>query len=175
MTSPQDDFPLAIEGPSGPAAFVDEDLIERVAEGAQRSPRNRLMMTLHSSVDDPLQRMLNALQPGSYVRPHRHATADSFVLIKGRVACILFSDDGNIEQIIIIDRDAGRVACDVRPGTFHTLVPLQSNSVMFEVRPGPYDPATAKEPASWAPEEGSPEAAEYLEHLERKAQGGIGA
>jgi cupin fold WbuC family metalloprotein len=53
----------------------------------------------------------------------------------------------------------------VPAGTFHTLVALESGSVILEAKAGPYRPLTDEERAPWAPREGDPEAAAYLERL----------
>ena len=39
--------------------------------------------------------------------------------------------------------------------------------VFYEVKAGPYEPAKAKEFASWAPGDNTPEAAVYLEQLKK--------
>lgn len=42
------------------------------------------------------------------------------------------------------------------------LVSLESKSVAYEIKDGPYNVDTDKNFAPWAPEESSPEAEEYL-------------
>jgi cupin fold WbuC family metalloprotein len=53
-------------------SYVDRSTIADLVERAQRSPRGRLNFNLHPQLDDPIQRLLNAGGPGSYIRPHRH-------------------------------------------------------------------------------------------------------
>ena len=50
---------------------ITESLFAEVAEGAAASPRQRKNHNLHQE-SDLVQRFLNVLQPGTYVRPHRH-------------------------------------------------------------------------------------------------------
>ena len=38
------------------------------------SPRLRQHRNLHESHDDPIQCLLDAIQPHSYIRPHRHTS-----------------------------------------------------------------------------------------------------
>jgi hypothetical protein len=42
---------------------------------------------------------------------------------------------------------------------------LVDESILFEVKSGPFDPSVAKEFAPWAPEEGTLESKEYAEQL----------
>jgi len=59
----------------------------------------------------------------------------------------------------------GVVGVDVAPGVWHTTTALTDTAICFEVKPGPYDAATDKEFAPWAPREGDPAAAAYLAGL----------
>ena len=54
---------------------------------------------------------------------------------------------------------------DLRPGLWHSIAALTPVAVCYEVKPGPWDPATDKEFAPWAPEEGSDAASQYLATL----------
>lgn len=50
-------------------------------------------------------------------------------------------------------------------GEFHTFVSLESGTVFFESKAGPYRPLSPEEKAPWAPGEGNAEAAGYLASL----------
>ena len=54
---------------------------------------------------------------------------------------------------------------DFEPGVLHTFFALQRDTVLFEVKPGPYEMQTDKDFASFAPAEESPEAAGYMTSL----------
>jgi len=58
------------------------------------------------------------------------------------------------------------MAVDIPHGLFHTVVSLESGTVFFESKAGPYLPLTDEEKGEWSPAEGKPEAAFYLKHLE---------
>ncbi|QJR21974.1 Tryptophan synthase beta chain like [Brevinematales bacterium NS] len=120
---------------------------------AANSPRKRKNYNLHQ-LPDTVQRFFNAMMPFSYVRPHRHLNppkTETFVLLSGRVWVILFDDEGNIIEATLMDGKQVSVV-DLLPGCWHTLIPI-TKSLTFEVKPGPYDPATDKEFAPWAPTE----------------------
>jgi hypothetical protein len=63
----------------------------------------------------------------------------------------------------------GLLGIDLAPGVWHTLCCVSPTAICYEVKAGPYDAATDKEFAPWAPREGQPEAAQYLEELLRLA------
>jgi cupin fold WbuC family metalloprotein len=152
-------------------ALIDRNLVERKACDAKRSDRKREIHIFHEGDPDPLQRMLNAIQPGSYVRPHRHLhppKAESIILLHGSLAYVSFSDDGLPEEegLVLIDSSRGVYGCDIRAGVWHTIFALAPNTVLFEVKPGPYDPSVDKEFAPWSPAEHTPAAGAFLAELE---------
>jgi len=163
--------PVATRSCHAKVAVIDEDLLRRKARDAQASARRREIHIFHEADADPLQRMLNALQPGSYVRPHRHLDppkSESLVLLQGQLGYMSFRGDGlpDEESLILLDLDRGVYGCDIRPGVWHTIFALAPDTVLFEVKPGPYSAANDKDFASWAPREYSPEAAAYLAGIE---------
>jgi len=150
---------------------VDAELIRAKARDAARADRKREIHNLHAGYEDNLQRMLNALQPGTYIRPHRHQNppkAESVALLQGMLACVVFDKDGAVAEdgLALLDLDRGLVVFDSRAGIWHTFFPLAADTVVFECKPGPYEATSDKDFASWAPVEGSPEALEYLAELE---------
>ena len=56
-------------------------------------------------------------------------------------------------------------AVEIAPETYHTVCSLETGSVAFEIKDGPFDPAAAKDFATWAPEDGTPEADAYLRSI----------
>jgi cupin fold WbuC family metalloprotein len=152
-------------------ALINRDLVQRKANDAKRNERGREIHIFHEGDPDPLQRMLNALQPGSYVRPHRHLNppkSESLILLHGALAHVSFGEDGlpREDGMILLDLSRGVYGCDIRPGVWHTIFALGYDTVVFEVKPGPYDPTVDKEFALWSPPEYSPEAAVFLAELE---------
>jgi len=62
----------------------------------------------------------------------------------------------------VLSPGGANVAADVPNGLFHTAVALESGTVFFEAKAGPYLPVSDEEKAPWAPEEGTPQAEAYL-------------
>lgn len=149
---------------------VTMDIIEAKSRDAMQNSRKREILALQRGNADLLQRMINAIEPGSYVRPHRHHAppkAESVVLLSGSIGFVVFHDDGtlNHDACVLLDRSHGTLVLDCRESIWHSFFALESNTVVFESKAGPFDPNTDKEFAPWAPAEGSPEAPAYLEQL----------
>ena len=154
--------------------IIDKKMLEETIAAAKASPRRRHTHVLHESHSDPVQRMLNAIEPDSYVRPHKHFEPDkteTFLILKGRMAVIIFNDTGKIAEIHMIEAGGEKLAVNIPPRAWHSAVSLESGSVIFEVKEGPYVPSTDKNFAPWAPEENAPEAEKYLAELKEKIRG----
>ena len=163
--------PVATKSCHETVAAIDLELVERKAYDARRSARQREVHAFHEGDADPLQRMLNALQPGTYVRPHRHLEpprSEALVVLQGMLGYMSFAGDGtpDDESFLLLERERGAYGCDIRPGVWHTIFALVPDTVIFEVKPGPYRPANDKDFAAWSPPEGSPAAPAYLAGIE---------
>jgi cupin fold WbuC family metalloprotein len=146
--------------------IVDQQLLDQVSAKAKASPRLRMNHNLHQ-LDDRVQRMLNALEPDTYVRAHRHIDppkAEMFVILRGKTAVLIFDDDGEVTDCIILSPE-GSCAVDIPPGHWHSLVALEPGTVVMEAKDGPYIPSTDKDFAGWAPRENSRDAAAWLERM----------
>jgi cupin fold WbuC family metalloprotein len=146
---------------------IEDHLLDRLVAAAKASPRRRRNHDFHRW-EEPVQRLLNALEPDTYIRPHRHQNPDKvevFLCLRGRVAVLTFDEEGRLAETCVLSPGGPAHGAEVPPRTWHALVALEPGSAIFEVKEGPYDPATDKEFASWAPAEGTPEAALYLEQL----------
>jgi cupin fold WbuC family metalloprotein len=149
---------------------IDQKLLDRLSCEAGNNPRLRKNLNLHPDDDFCCHRLLNAIEPGSYVHPHRHldpAKDESMVMVRGRMGVVVFDDNGNVLNHAIISAAGQAVAVDISHGLFHTIVSLESGTVFFESKAGPYLPLTDEEKGSWAPAEGDSEAPAYLDCLER--------
>ena len=119
--------------------IIDETLLNEVSAQALESPRLRMNYNFHLSLDEKCHRFLNAVEPGTVVPVHRHPTKDeSFVLLRGKVKVTTHNDDGSIIESVVLCDEAGRYGVDIPRGVWHTLESLESGSVVFECKEGPF-------------------------------------
>lgn len=94
------------------------------------------------------------------------------------MAAWTFEDDGRVRSAFLLGQETPPASLpqqlqnapvcrgiDVPPGVWHTVAAITAHAVCFEVKPGPWEPATDKEFAPWAPREGSAEGESYLAGL----------
>lgn len=152
--------------------LIDPALCQQLSLRARQNPRLRQNFNLHTDLSAPSQRLINALEPGTYVRPHRHTTpprAETFIALEGQLALCLFDDEGSLEQVVVLGSGCGVYGVDVAAGVWHSVICLHTGTVFFEAKDGPYQPIEDKDWPSWAPAEASPGGAAYLGHLQQQA------
>jgi cupin fold WbuC family metalloprotein len=148
---------------------IDGHLLDGVSRAAGDAPRRRKNHNFHAHESDPCNRLLNAIEPGSYVAPHRHldpSKGETALIVRGRLGVVVFDDAGRPTDTLVLEPGGEVVGVDLPPGTWHAIVSLAPGSVFFEAKAGPWQPLAADECAPFAPAEGDPEAAAYLAELE---------
>ena len=126
--------------------IINEQLFEEVTRRAQNSPRLRMNYNFHQSIEEKCHRMLNAVEPGTDVPIHRHPTKDeSFVILRGKVRVTTHNDDGSIIDDIVLDQKEGRFGVNISKDIWHKLESLESGSVIFECKEGPFVPHEVEE------------------------------
>jgi cupin fold WbuC family metalloprotein len=144
---------------------IDSALLDSLTKRAGESPRHRAHFNLHPELTDPVQRLCIAIEPGSYVRPHRHSDPETWevlIALRGSLAILHFDASGKVLERSVIDHGGMIAAAELPPNAWHTLVSLESGTVFFEVKKGPYKPIAETNSASWAPAEGGPGVALFL-------------
>jgi len=121
--------------------LIDKQLLDDVSRQAQKSDRLRINYNFHQSLDEKCHRFLNAVEPGTIVPIHRHPTKDeSFVLLRGKVRVTTHNDDGSIKESVVLDPKEGLYGVDIPKGVWHKVESLESGSVFFECKEGPFVP-----------------------------------
>jgi len=126
--------------------IIDQHLLDDLSKQAAASRRLRKNLNFHESDEDACHRLLNAMEPGTYIQPHHHAAEgkdETVTILRGKLGLIEFDD-------------SGRVTGTVR---------LEPGSVFIEAKAGPYRPFSPEERAAWAPAEGDPGATDYMNTL----------
>ena len=152
------------------ARMYGESDFSLLCEQSLVNERLRQHQNIHSEYSDPCQRIIIAMQPRSYVVPHRHTSpskAEMLIVLRGCIGLVFFDHNGRIESSKLLGPDCDLQLCDVPPGVWHTAIALKANSVFLEVKPGPFNSIEAIDIASWAPAYGASGIAEYLDTLYR--------
>ena len=119
--------------------MINELLLEEVSAKAKDSPRLRMNYNFHQSLDEKCHRFLNAVEPGTVVPIHRHPTKDeTFIVLKGRVKVSTFNDKGEVLESVVLCQEEGMYGVDIPKNVWHTLESLESGSVIFECKEGPF-------------------------------------
>jgi cupin fold WbuC family metalloprotein len=126
--------------------IIDDSLLDDVCAKARNSERLRMNYNFHESLDAPAQRLLNALEPGTVLPIHRHwHSAETYVLLRGSIEVDFYNDKGEITESAVLDKNQGKFGVNIPIGQWHTLKVLEKDSVIFEVKDGPYTPIEPKD------------------------------
>ena len=150
------------------------EFIDDLVQQATASPRGRQHHNLHADFAETVQRTFIAIEPDSYVRPHRHGLTprtETMLAVRGLMALLVFDDAGEVTQVVrfgagqIGEAQGAAVGVETPPGVWHSLLALEPGSAFIEIKAGPFDPDAPREFAGWAPEEGAQEVGVYLAML----------
>ena len=96
-------------------------------------------LDLRNSAEDGSQRMLNAIEPGTVMPIHRHlSSSETVVCIRGHFVENFYNEHGVLTAAV--DMVPGGVMVHVPAGQWHNLESLESGTVLFECKDGPYRP-----------------------------------
>jgi cupin fold WbuC family metalloprotein len=144
---------------------IDSVFLDSLTGQARESPRHRAHFNLHPELTDPVQRLCIAIEPESYVRPHRHSDPETWEVLtalRGSLGILIFDEKGKVLERSAIANIGQIAAAELPRNAWHTLVSLEPGTVFFEVKQGPYKPIAEINSASWSPAEGTPAAALFL-------------
>lgn len=120
---------------------VDKKILDELTAKAKENPRLRCNLDMRNSADDQSQRMLNALEPGTVMPIHRHlASSETVIIIRGRIRWLFYDEQGLITEFMELWSDGDVRMLNVEKGRWHSLECLESGSVLFEAKDGPYHP-----------------------------------
>lgn len=151
--------------------WINQSLLDEVSAEAKAAPRLRKNRNFHAADDAPAHRLLNAIEPGSYIAPHCHREAtkdESIIILRGRLAVVFFDEAGNITDTAVLEPAGKHIGVNIPHGVFHTAFALEPGTVFFESKSGPYRPLQESERVTWAPMEGAPEVVDWLDGLTKR-------
>jgi cupin fold WbuC family metalloprotein len=135
---------------------IDKKILDDLTEQAKASPRLRMNYDLRNSVNDQSQRMLNALEPGTILPIHRHhASSEINICLRGHYEEYLYGftktrsdgtpDPDSFGIVETIDMYPGGPVLNIPADQWHSLKCLESGTVLFECKDGPYAPLAEDE------------------------------
>lgn len=155
---------LALPNPIGPVFELTNAIREEGLRESRLSPRRRMLLPFHRGHEDLVQRMLNFMQPGTYIRAHQHPrewASETLMVMSGCLGFVTFDPDGNV--LTKHRLEAGDLV-DVEARVWHSVFALAEDTVILEIKRGPFNEED-KVFADWAPEEFSEGAPAYLDRL----------
>ncbi|MDD3313549.1 WbuC family cupin fold metalloprotein [Pseudodesulfovibrio sp.] len=158
-------YPMAFTAPEEDVVPLTLSMVGNLLAASRESPRKRMLQRLHKEDGELVHRMFNAFQPGTYVTPHRHlhpAKTETILAISGALLFVEFDDNGQFLRHTLLQPGTETFGVDVAPHVFHTFVALKPDTLIFEVKTGPYAQESDKNFPDWAPREGTEEADAYL-------------
>ena len=168
MSEKSEALPQALYAPDADVVPLTLSMVGELLKLSKESERKRMIQRIHKRDDVAVHKMFNALQPGTYIPPHRHldpAKTETVLVVAGSMLFVRFTEDGDIEDQILVQPGTETFGVDVAPHVYHTFIALKPDTLIFEVKDGPYVKASDKDFPAWAPKEGAPEADAYLLNL----------
>ena len=144
----------ALPNAEGQIFKVTPEIMEQGKALSKESERRRIIFPLHRKQAAPVQRMLNFFQPGTYITPHRHpmhGASETMMMLSGKLGFLHFSESGEVVNTYLLEQ--GDIL-DFEPMTWHAMVALAEDTVILEIKKGPYDFEKDKQFAPWALSEG---------------------
>ena len=121
--------------------LINAQLLDEVTAKAKANERLRMNFNLHDKLEAKAQRLLNALEPGTVVPVHRHPhTAETYIVLRGSIRILFYSDDKRLTEEFTITPKQNEYGIHIPAGQWHTLEVLEPDTVIFEVKDGPYTP-----------------------------------
>lgn len=98
--------------------ILDTKFLDGLTAKAKESPRLRMNYNLHVN------------------------TSESYILIRGALRVTLLDDEKNVIETAELNLNNGVFGFQIPANTWHKVEVLESSTVIFEVKDGPYTPLT---------------------------------
>lgn len=125
----------------GPICEVGESEINALKAAVKGSPKRRARINAHADGEDALHEMIIAIDPSSYIRPHKHpGKSEAFHIIEGEVDIVVFTDKGEIDRVIRLGAPGSGRPFYYRMSKpfFHTLIIRSEILIVHEITNGPF-------------------------------------
>lgn len=111
--------------------LITEELLDTVTSRAKENSRLRMNYNFHASMDAPIHRLLNALEPGTYLPPHRHTgKEETYLVLRGSLLAFFYDDAGNVTDKVCLNPSEGKYGLEIPSNTWHSIIALESGTVI---------------------------------------------
>lgn len=132
---------------------IDIELFNRVRGEAEVSSRLRMNYDLRTqaSDSDPLwrdgsQRMLNVMMKDTVIPIHRHCeTSETVIILRGSGDEVIYDEHGTEIERVTLRYGGDCPAVQVPRNAYHTFIPHEDGTVIFEAKDRAYDPIGTEE------------------------------
>jgi len=124
--------------------IIDKGLYDSLTLAAANNERLRMNFNLHATLGDAVQRLLNALEPGTVLPIHRHKhTDETYFVLRGALNLLVYNNDKTLVEKIELSAKSERYGAVIPAGAWHTVDVIEKGTIIFEVKEGPYAPLNA--------------------------------
>lgn len=115
------------------------DFISALSDKAKTSERLRINYNVHHSFIDNVQRMFHAIEPESVFPISRHPdAAETLIAIRGKLLITIYTEKKDVLESIVIGPQSKNIGYHIPKGIWHQVKSLETGTVVFETREGPY-------------------------------------
>lgn len=121
--------------------LLKSSILDETTANASKSPHLRMNYNLHESFDDQVQRMFNALEPGTIVPIARHPnSSETLIILRGKLRVLVYNDNKDIIEDVILSPNLENIGYHISKGVWHQVQSFEEGTICFETREGPYAP-----------------------------------
>ena len=134
--------------------ILDYNLFDNIEELAKENPRRRMNHDLRTQADecgntewrDMSQRMLNVMMKDTVIPIHRHSeTSETVIILRGSGDEVTYDSEGNEMERVTLRYGSECAAVQVPRNVYHTFIPHEDGTVIFEAKDRAYDPVGTEE------------------------------
>lgn len=126
--------------------IIKKEILSNLTEDAKTNRRLRTNYCIHTSMNDKVHRMLNAMEPGTEVPIHMHSyTEETLLLLRGALILKLYDADGGLRDTVLLSEGSGNLGINIKKCEWHSIEVCQTGTVIFEIKEGPFRPLAEDE------------------------------
>ena len=126
--------------------IIDKNLLDSVSAAAKSSERLRMNHNFHETLEAPCQRMFMTMDrdKGPWFQSIQH-TAETYILLRGKLKIFFYNEEKVIVEEEVLDQSHGCYGVHIPAGVWHSMEVLESSTIIFETKDGPYTPITEQD------------------------------